>query len=396
MLLEDHPKSIEWLKQFRGGDRLLAVFLLRSVVLVSEKEFSAELIRRLDELGKNTKKPLAVFSVTDSFDPAILDTCLPPTITHGSTYGSEDRIGHTLTKLAKTRKGKLLVNPSLKAMRSTKLDDIVLVDDLIGSGRRMEGFWKSWANATLRSWLSGHHFKLHIWSYGGHQKGIERVKRRVPYLMPGSLVIHRTFPKNIREWNTEIVTLIDEYGSKTGKTRAKRGVGNIMLPLVFQHGCPNNAPSMLWSGGKTWKALFPEGFVDPDFDSCFSETTTVLPAETLWKSRQLRLALSLLDEESLKSLKLGHRDLLVVLGLLAQRMKVETISALLVLGEKRTEQIVNYAKSHRFIDDANKITQLGKGVLDRARWKAQLDQRLETERYGFEYYFPKQYDGVQR
>lgn len=425
MHLEDHPLAIEWLKQFKGADQLRAVFLLRSLILVSHSEFEKGLDVKLDEIISLSDRPIAAFPVSkfadsnmlatdemaegegsDTISDSNIESETPSSVekeqvagqsdAHHS-YGSEDRVGHFLTAKARSIPNRLLINPTVAAMRATKLDEVVFVDDLIGSGRKIRKFWKSWANPTLRSWLSAKHCRFHIVSYAAHPKGVQYVRSHLPYLRSESISIYRLLPTKVREWNPEITKLVDYYGEKTGKPRAARGIGDIMLPLVFQHRCPNNAPAILWSGSHSWNALFKERRVDPVLYPCFNESdTTTLQADTLWESGQLKLAIALLDGEALGRLKPGFRDLVVVLGLLAQRMKVETISSLLVLGAARTERIVRYARAHRFIDESNQITQLGKGILNRARWMAMVEQRVESKRSGFEYYYPKQYDGVRR
>jgi hypothetical protein len=70
----------------------------------------------------------------------------------------------------------------------------------------------------------------------------------------------------------EVKSLMTSYASLLTHKNMPLGYKNIGSLLVFEHGCPNNAPAVFWSPpdtGKHWQPLFPGRAVLPPEKSAF-------------------------------------------------------------------------------------------------------------------------------
>ncbi len=97
--------------------------------------------------------------------------------------------------------------------------------------------------------------------------------------------------------------LTEKYSSRTNKVDAALGYGKNCSPVVFQYGCPNNAPAILWASGKSnqqikgislggWKALFEHRSIDTTLYQLFTESFSYKRyPELLWSAGQYKLAL---------------------------------------------------------------------------------------------------------
>ena len=63
MNLEDHPKTIRWLRQFDSPDVLIARLVLRSLKLISHGEFEKSLAELLLQFIEKGKPPIALFPI---------------------------------------------------------------------------------------------------------------------------------------------------------------------------------------------------------------------------------------------------------------------------------------------------------------------------------------------
>jgi hypothetical protein len=70
----------------------------------------------------------------------------------------------------------------------------------------------------------------------------------------------------------KILALIDKYGGRTSCPGLARGYGMYATALIFEHGCPDNCPAILWAPHTemtSWDPLFPERSVLPAEASAF-------------------------------------------------------------------------------------------------------------------------------
>ena len=172
---------------------------------------------------------------------------------------------HQLSEtIAETSPDTLLNHPSIETMRSKNCRTIVLVDDFIGSGRRTWKFIQSfWRDRTLTSWRSLKYVQFIVVAYSGTDAGLRLVSK---HKARAQVVIERGCPSfNQMPWRkqliNELTNVCKKYGKKTCKKHMSLGYNSVMGAMVFEHGCPNNAPAILWAPStdkKPWEALFPD------------------------------------------------------------------------------------------------------------------------------------------
>jgi hypothetical protein len=169
-----------------------------------------------------------------------------------------------IRNLAKTDPAKLLNHPSLETLRVERARAIFIVDDIIGSGKRTSDFLDTmWRSPTIKSWHSRKQIAFFSLSYTATEHGAAIVAG-----MPPRPVVDyvRDCPTLAAiPWRDEIKASIKDicrrYGRKTSRPGMMYGFRKTMAALVFEHGCPNNTPSILWApptDKNNWKAMFPD------------------------------------------------------------------------------------------------------------------------------------------
>lgn len=275
--------GLEWLRQFDPADRETATRVLASLTLVSHSAFERSLAALIFREAQNVKGPVALYatreleSYTDYFaamaDP---DNPLAPhdAVAGGADLGSEARIAAIIRNLCKADPEKLLNHPSIETLRDTRAKAIFTVDDIIGSGKRTSGFIKSmWYSTSVASWHSRHQISFAVIAYSGTDFGVQTVKALK--CRPDVKMVRNCPTFDALPWHQDIgeaiTALFDRYGRRTSRPRMRFGFKNTMAALIFEHGCPNNVPSVLWApaivGG--WHPLFPDRTVRPESASAF-------------------------------------------------------------------------------------------------------------------------------
>jgi hypothetical protein len=394
MKLSEHLLAIEWLRQFDTRDVHAARLLLDSLKLVSFEEFEAAISRDIDAICAKTDGIFSIFTV----DKKLMDPTSKP--------GSEDRLGHLLTNIERQSNGRILVEPTIDEMREKKSDHIMLIDDFVGSGQRVIDFWNAWAAkpkpATVRSWLSYGVCRLWLVGYAAHEFGIKRIHERITYLVPErvSFEIHLSAAKNY--WPPAIRDFCQKNGTRTNSGRWPLGYGDMMCPLVFQHGCPDNCPAILWSNGLQFKALFPGRGIPNALYPCFSGTTdSDRTPEMLWRAGQYSLALSLIEEIAEGRLTSHYVTLLALIGLLLRGIAASKLPKVMTVEKSQIRVFLQQAQEMGLIDADMHVTAFGKDIVERSKrsFVAPIAQSVIAQ-LGETHYFPRQFQkrlcGVQR
>lgn len=273
-----------WLDQFDEEDRELAKRLLSALTLVSQSAFERALQRLLLAEAAEIDGPVALYATRelapdadyfhDMADPA--DPMAPlDAVGSGADLGSEARIAAIVRNLCKTAPEKLLSHPSLETLRAERVRTIFTIDDIIGSGKRTASFLQAmWRSRSLMSWHSRGHVRFVALAYSATTIGEERV--RALSSKPRIIAVRDCPTFDVLPWNGEIVevmrALCNRYGRRTSRPGMRLGFQKTMAALVFEHGCPNNTPSILWapvSDKSEWKPLFPDRTVLPEAASAF-------------------------------------------------------------------------------------------------------------------------------
>jgi hypothetical protein len=295
----------EWLEQFDPEDAEAASQLVWGLTLVSHSAFERDLSRRILDAAAQVGSPVAIFAAreitdTDDFDcklNVIDGSSNVDSVNPGSDIGSEGRVAATIRSICRTKPSQLLNHPNKGEMLATKCDAIIVVDDLIGSGDRVYYFLNAlWRNLSLRSWKSRSNIRFIVVAYASTEKGCERVTshRCSPEVIYGRICpTLKSVPWSDSKKNA-VSSLCKQYGRNVAAWRFVLGYGRSSALLVFEHGCPNNVPAILWSGPmvkKQWVPLFPAKAVLPPETSAFPpEIARRDPIDLLVDAGQARLA----------------------------------------------------------------------------------------------------------
>jgi hypothetical protein len=375
MKLSENALGIEWLRQFDTRSVFLARLLIDSLKLVSLAEVERGINRTLVKVCSSATGTVALFTADKkTIDPSIT---LP---------GSEDRLGHLFRNIQRQFPERVMIRPTLEQMNTARVDHVVLVDDFVCSGQRIEDFWDVWASTsepatevrdgqtrrltrkrgTLRSWLSFRYCNLWLVGYAVHEVGLERLLRRIPYLDEERVSFELTLRSTVHYWPAEVDAFIDESDKQQGS--GGFGWGNLKVPLVFEYGCPDNCPKLLWRNGLSSRPLFPNRAIPPGLHSCFDNNEEYhRESSVLQAAGQPRLALAILREvdQSQKSRK--YADILTLLGLLLRGYSVAKLSTALLRERSEIETLLGAAVQLGLLDDKFRITNFGRDIVARSR-----------------------------
>jgi hypothetical protein len=147
-----------------------------------------------------------------------------------------------------------------------------------------------------------------------------------------------------------------------------RGFGHIAAPIIFQHGCPDNSPTILWKGGKTFHPLFPNRGIPVALNECFqvAEDSGRAP-ELLWNSGQHRLALSMIIEINGKKRSEEYLLLLTVLGLLLRGVTQANLAKIMTVEATRIERLLERTRELGLVGSDGFVTLFGRDVVERSR-----------------------------
>ncbi|PZO71584.1 MAG: hypothetical protein DI636_03400 [Pelagerythrobacter marensis] len=273
-----------WLDQFDAEDRELAIRLLSTLTLVSQTAFERALQTLILAEATEIDGPVALYAtrelapdadyfkdMANPVDPmAALDA-----VGGGADLGSEARIAAIIRNLCKTAPKKLLNHPSLEMLRAARVRAIFTIDDIIGSGKRTASFLQAmWQSPSVMSWHSRDHIRFAALAYSATRIGERRV--RALNSKPQVIVVRDCPTFDALPWHDDIGEAIRElcnrYGRRTSRPGMRLGFQKTIAALVFEHGCPNNTPSILWapvSDKSEWKPLFPDRTVLPETASAF-------------------------------------------------------------------------------------------------------------------------------
>ncbi|CAM3845347.1 MULTISPECIES: phosphoribosyltransferase-like protein [Pseudoalteromonas] len=288
------PSAQSWLEQFLPIDRKIAENLLDQLVYITTDDVINTLGVRINELIEGYNK-VAIFPVreliqvqedetdgleeaqqqTESYFPLDDDDAIPVVQPNNIPLGSEAFVSNLITQLGRRNRGKVIspegngLNPTLNNLRAERVDALILVDDLIGSGNRTKEFLESiYQHPTIKSWLSGKQIEIHIVSYMASEKGEKLINKWCNQYRNSTLHVLNQCPM-LNMSDLDLISLCKRYADKGEKLPI--GYGSNPVRVVFAHSAPNNLPAILYrnkaklkakdtslrSKVKVWKALFP-------------------------------------------------------------------------------------------------------------------------------------------
>lgn len=402
-----------WIAQFDDIDQGTATLLANSLTLISHTEFRRELEKQVLDAAAGIEGPIALFAVRELpksspeekwMMPLVLPfySCTVPSedgrsvSSVGATadLGSEAIIAHMIRQLANGNPTKYLNHPTLSEMRERACRAIFVVDDFVGSGRRVRSFLDSlWLEPTLKSWWSTKLIKFHVLAYSATDHGTKSLQR---LRCAPEISVHRdatsfeTLPLSLEKKGL-IRKLCKDYGARALKGRRNMWFGykQGMCSIVFEHGCPNNTPAILWDvkeGTPSWTGLFPHRAISSEIASVFPlEIVRGDSVATLMYMGQTKLAKS----GALSRTGETGQVILTVLALIARGYrKRATISFATGLSAKECERVIERCIKWKFLTPQRRLTPRGLAELDAAR-KFRAQRQTSVDR-GSDYYYPQQ------
>jgi len=381
MKLSENDLGLEWLRQFDSEDVHAARFALDSLKLVSLSEFEASITRNVGRMIEELEGKIAVFPISKK----IIDPSSPP--------GSECRLGHMLTGLSRAFPDRLLVSPSDESMEHEKVSDVILVDDFVASGSRLLEFWDAWKPKRLKSWLSFGYCKLWLVGYAIHREGLAAASRL--HGLNSDRTVFDVFLEGERDyWPAPLIEFFERNAERTFHKPFSANFGGIRSPIVFQHGCPDNAPAVFCRNGPSFKALFPNRSIPLPLFMCFDDYTDFYRTpELLWKAGQPTLAIQALEAVSDTTSNFPS-DILCTLGLLSRKLSPDKLPSLMTASAKDVSDRITACTNLGLLDGEAKVTPFGFDLLARARRKYLSSDRKESlPDDDAIYYIPEQFSG---
>lgn len=402
-----------WVAQFDDMDQGTAILLANSLTLISHTEFRRELEALILGSAANIDGPVALFAVRELPKPTQEETWMMPqglpfysctsrsedgrsinSVGATADLGSEAIIAHMIRQLARGNPAKFINHPTLNEMRDRGCRAVFVVDDFVGSGGRVRSFLDSlWLEPTLKSWWSTKLIGFHVLAYSATDHGTKSLKR---LKCSPEICVHRdatsfeTLPLSFEKKDL-IRKLCRDYGARVLKRRKNMWFGykQGMCSIVFEHGCPNNTPAILWDmkdGTPNWAGLFPHRTISSEIASVFPlEIARGDSVSTLMNMGQTKLAKS----GALSRTGEAGQVILIVLALIAKgHRKRATICFATGLNTKDCERIIERCIKWKFVTPQRRLTPRGLAELDAARkFRAQSQTSLDR---GSDYYYPQQ------
>lgn len=416
--LSEHSFSQQWLAQFyTPKDRALAVQLLNQLKLVSTREFEAGIELLLTNLQNKLQAPIAVYPISSPTSDDIIgydqfmggisknDSSKSIEIGRRKKFGSEDRVGHVLTKLQERFKrgegaSNIECQPTLMHLKTQGIRHIVLVDDVSGSGKRITDYWKKTVPLSIKSLLSLKRCELWIVLYAITPTAKVALKKLMPnFPLSDHLITFLPEFDQYRLLTEDLHSLCTTYAKRIGIESAGLGFRKGICPVVFEHGCPNNLPGILWwnKRPRVWKSLFPNGSIPFEMRSYFDDDGTERGIEALWKANQPKLAFSLLNSlEHTSPLTSDQRMLLMLLGLSLRGIPEEGLASRLFLSADKFNKLLIHAINMKLYDKASaRVTPMGRQFVTLFRERV---NHHSSKIFGInpEDYYPDQCEGKHR
>jgi len=287
------PSCQNWIKQFSSEDKSDAKKLIDELIYIETSSVIDDLTSEIKKIIKEEKK-VSIIPVREVLKNEvsyynISDQNINPDMNiPDEPLGSEAIISNLITRLRRGY-GKSVVleknaltksnkSPSIFCMRKEKVKALILVDDVIGSGKRTVDFFNFlYKNKTIKSWVSSGALKIYIISYMATKQGLTFLEKNIRKGLVEIVCINNC-PTFYDSDNCEKISeLCKRYASL--KDTYPLGFKESFVKVVFEHSAPNNMPSIFYKNieryqahdkellnmPKNWCALFPNRYVQSSF-----------------------------------------------------------------------------------------------------------------------------------
>lgn len=395
MNIAEYPIAKNWLDQFDIPDRYLASFMLSKLRYISfetlETWLQDELSNIIQILKNNGKKEaIAIFPVSKPFINEFNKDKEPK-----PPNDSSGRIAHSLKNMERNLPIYIELTPRINSMRERKVRHIIFVDDFIGTGDRFIKSWRESVSSSIKSWCSLGWCKVWILAYSAHEFGIKQIIRNVKPINRNNFFVYHTIKKSFIEKDIKLTELCSSYSKKFGDGCFGSGYGKLYSPIIFQHGCPNNVPSIFWKNGQRnrnrWNALFPNRSIPSEFYPIFNEDhSKESAAEELWIANYYKLALEFLDRPHDFN---DEHQLLLILAYLNREKSINKIKSIMIMSDNEFDIVIKQLLKYGLINDEYQVTRFGKDILKRGEKFKHKNVKVEEDYIN---YYPNSFLGFQR
>ena len=280
--------AIDWLNQMTELDRSVAARWLDDLRLVDSQTFNEKLrslvVERAKQLAgdgpialyverelaqrkglsqyafwqKSTKSPISGNRAMRSYGSAVKFKLLASQRTTRPEAGSEALVASLMTALQRAHRKQFFLNAGPDEYRARKIRTVFVVTDFVGTGDRVWKFLNAfWRMPTIKSWRSTGLVQFHVIAYSATASGAARarshpIRPEVHWIAPCP-----TIKTQYTEFDAErIEKVLVRYDPIDKSPVESLGYGGQGAMLIFSHGCPNNAPRVLYKAGRNWNPLF--------------------------------------------------------------------------------------------------------------------------------------------
>ncbi|RYE45072.1 MAG: hypothetical protein EOP24_21395 [Hyphomicrobiales bacterium] len=361
----------QWLLNFDEADRAVARELAAALVLVSHNEFERGLATLVLEMAHTITGPVALYGAREIDASFQFGTegyaSLIDATPRGTDIGSEGRLANIIRNIALAQPSKFLNHPNVDELRTRQVDAVFVLDDFIGSGKRSSDYLTAlWQSRSLRSWTSYKRIRFDAVAYSGTAAGVRCVERHPA--QPAIHIVRHSPTITALHWKSARIEAARKMCRKYAKQASLKGPSlgfrDSESLLVFEHGCPNNAPAIFWAPSKKlpdWTSLFPAKRIDVSTTSAFpGELVRRDPVHALLEAGQRRLASALASN--------AHRPLTdqeaLTLALFSKgQNRVETIASATGLSAKEAHALIEHCIAAGWISARRRITDKGRSEL---------------------------------
>ncbi|HHQ4309214.1 TPA: phosphoribosyltransferase-like protein [Serratia fonticola] len=271
--LDKTQRAINWLSQFHEDDQPFASLLLKKIQWVSAYDFETSISDHIKLIDESLEGATALFVEREvllgemvytsseskprrakgcSFEPI-------KSIDSNHEVGSEGILNTIATSISRSNSQKYHHFPSAEKIRERKIRKIIIMTDTIGTGSQLYSYLSCfWRVPSIRSWVSSGFIKFYVVCYAASESGVDYAQSHPtrPDVIYSRIcpTIQNSFP---REEQAKIYEICKKYNPvKNGGQIGALGYGGISALILYSHGLPNNAPSILYKRSSKWTPLF--------------------------------------------------------------------------------------------------------------------------------------------
>jgi hypothetical protein len=302
--LSNLPVVQPWIKQFLPKDRALAKQLVDELMYYE----TSHVFREISLMTKDQMSPYSRVGVipvrelkdkTESYFPQ--DNNKAPLIQSSEEYlGSEAYVSNVITQLSRYNVKKIIRKdgkaPSLNELIHRKVKALILVDDLIGSGKRVCDFLDAiYRNEKIKNLICQNKIKVHIVAFMASEIGEASIYQwaKEKHVSINMTVINKCPTFHNLLLSESYLKLCKDYSFRG--ERKPIGFQDTAVRVVFEHSAPNNLPTIFYKDitkyfpknseitglNKSWSALFSGRAVFEEFKYQASNTKTKRPVSKI-------------------------------------------------------------------------------------------------------------------